>query len=147
MLPLRSAAFLALVLLPSAALAQGAEQTIRDRLSQFQAAFNRSDLAVIAEMHTTDAVALPPGEPPAEGREAIAGRFKTAFEEGVRDLTVTPVEVVVRDDLAFTRVSISISVPDQGGSRVRLEGKGLIVWMGNDGTWRMHRDIWNTNAD
>lgn len=146
MLQFCSAAVLALVLLPSAALAQGVEQTIRDRLGQFQAAFNKADSAMIAQMHTADAVVLPPGEPPVEGRDAIAGEFKTAFEEGVGDLTVVPVEIVVRDDLAFTRASISFSSPDRGGSRVRRDGKGIIVWTRDDGTWRMQRDIWNMNA-
>ena len=66
---------------------------------------------------------------------------------GLADIALTTVEVEEVGDLANEVGTFTGTVPGEGGARVPLTGKYIVVWhRGNDGTWRYHRDIWNTDA-
>lgn len=54
------------------ALAQDAEEAVKENLEAWEAAFNAGDGKGLAELYTEDAVLLPPGGERVEGRGKIA---------------------------------------------------------------------------
>ena len=142
---LATATGLALLALASAASAETAEDAIRAADRRFAAAFNRGDSAALAEFYTPDAAVLPPGAPRADGRAAIERVWREAIRSGLRDLSLRPAEVVVLDGTAYATGSGTFTMPSAGGGGTQQGTlKYLEIWRrGEDGAWRLHRDIWN----
>ena len=48
--------------------------------------------------------------------------------------------------LAYEVGMVTLSAQSSNGERVPVSGKYVVVWQrGDDGAWRLHRDIWNMN--
>ena len=126
--------------------AETAREAIAAAIEKFEQAFNRGDAAALARMYTPEGALLPPGAPRVDGREAIEGFWKGAIEAGAKDLSVEPTEVTEADNTIYEVGTATFTVPsDKGGDRT-VSLKYLIVWrQGTDGTWQLHRDIWNEN--
>jgi uncharacterized protein (TIGR02246 family) len=113
------------------------------------AAAAEGDVAALAELWTDDAVALPPGEPPVIGIEAIR---KWLAKSQADPSTVEVVEyvldfkeVTIRGDEAVewgrTRVAIR---PRGTTSIVRASGNLMrILKKQADGSWKVFRSAWN----
>jgi uncharacterized protein (TIGR02246 family) len=142
---LATATGLALLALASAASAERAEDAIRAADQRFAEAFNRGDSAALAEFYTPDAAVLPPGAPRADGRAAIERVWREVVQSGLRDLSLRPAEVVVLDGTAYVTGSGAFTMPSAaGGGTQQGTLKYLEIWQrGEDGAWRLHRDIWN----
>ncbi len=105
------------------------------------------DAAGVAAHYTDDAALLPPGAAKIDGREGIQGFWQALIDAGVRDVVLTTQEIDDFGDVANDVGTISATAPSEDGGRVQLAGKYLVVWKrGGDGTWRLHRDIWNFDA-
>ena len=141
---LATATGLALLALASAASAETAEDAIRAADRRFAAAFNQGDSAALAEFYTPDAAVLPPGAPRADGRAAIERVWREAMRSGLRDLSLRPAAIVVLDDTAYATGSGTFTMPGASGGTQQGTLKYLEIWRrGEDGAWRLHRDIWN----
>lgn len=128
------------------ALAQSAEEAIRNNLDAWEAAFDAGDGKALADLYTEDAVLLPPGAERVEGRGKIAEFWQGAIDSGLEDPDLEAVEVVESGDLAYEVGRLSITAPGEDGEPTPVSGKYVVIWQrGDDGTWRLHRDIWNTN--
>jgi ketosteroid isomerase-like protein len=69
------------------------------------------------------------------------------MDGGLKNLTLKAVEVDSREDLAFEVGAFTLDAPGEGGAMTTVAGKYIVVWKkGEDGTWRLHRDIWNAGA-
>lgn len=120
---------------------------IEAALKIFVAAFNSGDAATVARLYTEDAALLPPGGKRVDGRKGVEEFWGGAIKNGVKNLSLTALEVENRDDMAFEVGAFSLDAPGEGGAVSTVIGKYIVVWMrGDDGTWRLHRDIWNTGA-
>ena len=105
------------------------------------------DAAGVAAHYTDDAALLPPEAARIDGREGIQGYWQALIDAGVRDVALTTQEVDDFGDVANEVGTISATAPSEDGGRVQLAGKYVVVWKrGGDGTWRLHRDIWNFDA-
>ncbi len=125
--------------------------TVRDSieatLKTFVESLNGGDAAGVAAHYTDDAALLPPDAARVDGREGIQGVWQALIDAGVRDVAVTTQEVDDFGDVANDVGTISATAPSEDGGRVQLAGKYVVVWKrGGDGTWRLHRDIWNFDA-
>ena len=108
---------------------------------------NGGDAAGVAAHYTDDAAVLPPNAAKVEGREGIQVVWQGVIDADIRDVALTTEEVDAFGDLANEVGTISATAPGEDGGRVPLFGKYVAVWKrGGDGTWRMHRDIWNFDA-
>lgn len=126
------------------AFAQSAEQAIEKQLDAFEAAFDAGDGKALAELYTEDAVLLPPGAERVEGRAKIAEFWQGAMDAGLKDPSLEAVEVVEFDDHAYEVGALSITAPGDDGEPASVSGKYMVIWQrGDDGAWRLHRDIWN----
>ena len=72
---------------------------------------------------------------------AVLDRFK--FEIGI-----TNEEVHTAGDLAFARGTYKATLtPKQGSGRIPIDGKYMTILVRQpDGSWKIHRDIFNSNV-
>jgi uncharacterized protein (TIGR02246 family) len=126
--------------------AQSAKESIEAALVTFEKAFNSSDAAAVAAHYTEDAALLPPDAARVDGREAIHKFWKGAMDGGLKDLALQAVEVEESSQIAYEIGKFAGNVPGQDGARADVTGKYIVVWKKDqDGTWRLHRDIWNSD--
>lgn len=96
-----------------------------------------------------DGVQLPPGLPPVVGKEAIdaKGRADLAAND-YSEFVIDNKEVEVNGDLAFARGNFVVTVAvKSGGDPMHFEGKYMTIFRQQpDGTWRIYRDTFNSNA-
>ena len=113
----------------------------------FAAAFNSGDGAGVASLYSENAVLLPPGGKRVDGRAAIQAFWQGAIDGGLGNLALTTVEIEESGDLAYEVGGLAFDAPGEGGAKTRAEGKFIVVWKKNgDGTWQLHKDIWNMGA-
>jgi uncharacterized protein (TIGR02246 family) len=105
----------------------------------FIAAFLRGDAAAVAALYTPDAQVIAPGAPVASGRTAIAAFWQGSIDAGTRDVALTTLDVESAGDLASETGTVRLVAKDGAVSQARY----VVVWKKSDGTWRLHRDIWN----
>lgn len=133
-----------LMLWGPAVAAETAEEGIKTTNTKFEDAFNRGDGAAVGAFYTVDAALLPPDGARVDGRAAIAEFWQGAIDAGLGDLDLQTVEVLDAGDLAVEVGRVSLTSTGSVGDPVPVAGKYIVVWQQNDdGTWRLHRDIWN----
>lgn len=118
---------------------------IEAQVTKFEQAYNSGDAAAMAELYTEDAAVLPPGSARQDGREAIQGVWSGAMDQGLQDIDLTVVEVHAAGDMATEVGTFTATAPaGEGAGRTDVGGKYMVLWQrGDDGAWRLHRDIWN----
>lgn len=130
-------ATLALWTLP--ALADDARSAIEAANATFMEVFLAGDAKGVANLYTEDAQVIAPGAPVAEGREAIAAMWKQTIDGGVKELTLTTLDVASAGDVAGERGTVKLV----GADGNTMEARYVVVWKKVDGAWKLHRDIWN----
>ncbi|WP_292193430.1 DUF4440 domain-containing protein [Mesorhizobium sp.] len=143
----KSFAFAAVLLLSSAlsAAAQSAREDIEAALTKFTDAFNSGN--AVGQLYTEDAAVLPPDGKRVDGRKAVEEFWQGAIKGGMKNLTLKALEVEESANLAYEVGAFTLDVPSKDGAVSAVAGKYIVVWKkGDDGTWRLHRDIWNFGA-
>jgi ketosteroid isomerase-like protein len=128
------------------AYAQTAQSGIDANNAEFVAKFAAKDSAGLGQLFTDDIVAFPPNENKVAGRENVQSMWKGWIDAGLTDLTLEALQVEESGNLAYEEGTYSIKIPGSDGKTTSEAGKYVVVWKkGDDGKWRMHRDIWNAN--
>ncbi len=114
----------------------------------YAAAMKRGDLAGLASHFTEDAFLLPQNSEMQRGRAAIQKWFASWLPTiKVETLEVTSLEVTVVGDTAYEVGVHRMKLVPEGSPPITNDGKYLMVWkQGADGTWRIDRDIYNSNT-
>lgn len=123
------------------------KQTIQRLTEDWVAALRRKDIACLTSMITEDVVFLPPGLPPVRGKQEVAAMYNRFFPQfSSVEQTVSVEDVEVAGDWAFTWGTESlVLVPQTGGTRIRMQGKGMsILRRQADGSWKFARGINNS---
>ncbi len=119
---------------------EAADKTLCER-------FNAGDAPGVAALYASDAALLPPGVARIDGRDAIQQYWQGMLDAGIKDISLTTLEVEEAGDSAIEVGVISATAPGEGDVRVTLTGKYIVVWRRDGGgNWRLHRDIWNFDA-
>ncbi len=110
------------------------------------AALNVGDAQAWVAQFTDEAVQMPPNAPENVGTEEIA-LWSQAFLDRFRvHFALFVSEVRVSENWAFERGGYSITLTKAGGPPMHDDGKYLTIYERKAGdTWRMARDIWNSN--
>jgi len=97
---------------------------------------------------TDDGVQMPPNEPFVEGKENIYARVGANMAAGPTDeFVITPLEITSAGDWAYSRGVYTVTFPLGDGEQGFLDGKFMtILQRQSDGTWKIHRDIFNSNV-
>ena len=91
-------------------------------------------------------VQMPPGMP-ARGLEVLTVGVPKAFAAmPASAMEISPVETVVMGDWAFSRGTYTADLTS-GGTAVHVDGKFMTIFRRqDDGSWKIYRDIFNSNS-
>lgn len=111
------------------------------------AAFEAGNADAIAAAYTEDALLLPQGHPPIEGRAAIAEAYRATLAEYEMSLDAVIEELEVLGDWAWMRGRFEHTYTSKAdGAATTVQGKYLVIVRRDpDGVWRYHRDAFNLN--
>lgn len=111
------------------------------------AALNAGNAAAWAALFADDGVQMPPNAPANVGKEGI-GLWSKGFLSAFRvQFALTVDEVRTLGDWAFERGGYAITLnPAAGGPSMQDSGKYITIYARSpNDTWKMARDIWNSN--
>ena len=107
----------------------------------WQSAYDAKDAALITEIYAENGALMPPNSESANGRAAIEDFF-AGFHASGMGVEIQDTEVYAHGDVGYKVGTYTVS--DADGATVD-EGKYVEIWRYIDGTWQMHRDIFNSN--
>jgi ketosteroid isomerase-like protein len=119
-----------------------AEQ-IHEANERFQEAIRTADSAIMPSLYTSDAKILPPNADAVSGADAIEQYWQSFFNLGIAGAQPLTEEVIPMGDYALEVGQYSVFGQD-GAPMDR--GKIMVLWRKEDGTWKMHRDTWNSSS-
>jgi ketosteroid isomerase-like protein len=111
-------------------------------------ALSTGDLATLADCYTEEAMLLPANRPAITGRAAIAAFYREVLARFAPVLSTEVAEVEVEGDLAYLRGTFHERlVPRGAGKPLEVAGKFLVIARRDpgDGSWRFHRDMFNSD--
>lgn len=111
-------------------------------------AINSNDTAELLKTVTDDIVYLPPNSPAITGSRAVGEWVDEYFRAVSSKWVKTTVELVVTDDLAYEWYTfVATDTPRDGGETTTDTGNGINIYRrGDDGVWRVWRDMWTTES-
>jgi uncharacterized protein (TIGR02246 family) len=125
-----------------------ATAAINDVWKEYSASLNAGNVDRWVALWTDDGVQMPPDEPAVVGKERIRTRIQSVADQFTFDMGITNEEVRTAGDWAFARGTYKASLtPKAGGKRIPIDGKYMtILTRQADGSWKIHRDIFNSNV-
>ena len=117
---------------------------VHDLNAAWAEAFASGDGSRVAALYAEDAVVMPSGAPPVQGREAIA-----QFWQGVIDSGAARVELTTDEAISAGASTIPerghLAILDANGATIG-EGKYVVVWTLDGDQWLLTWDIWNEDG-
>ena len=102
----------------------------------------KQDVSELDRVYTRNARILPPGAARVEGREPIKAFWQGAIKAlGIKSAKLTTVDAEALGDRVF-EIGRAELVVGTGGT---VDVKYVVHWKQEDGDWKWHVDIWNTN--
>lgn len=109
--------------------------------------FGKRNIDALDDVYTEDARILPPGGPMISGRPAIKdfwlGMITTV---NATSAVLTSIEVMQAGDEMVEIGQAKLTMQPEGQAVAELEAKYVVYWRQEDGAWKWHVDIWNTNS-
>ena len=115
---------------------------IRTAADNLESNFGRGDAAGMADLYSADGMLLPTGSDFVKGKQAIEAFWQGAMDMGIKNVKLDIVEVEQHDDTAIDMGKYTLSNADD---QVMDTGKYVVIWKHEGGTWKLHRDIWNSS--
>jgi ketosteroid isomerase-like protein len=115
----------------------------------WSAAAATRDAARVASFYAEDAIAYPPDEPVAIGRDAAQKVWAAYFAEPSFTISwkTLHAEISASGELGYTAESYVVGVKGPDGKPLTEQGKYLCVWKRQkDGAWKAVQDVWNADA-
>ena len=155
MMSIRTAVLFALIVASSStayAGSKGNDQGVREAQAaieaanaRFSEAFARGDAKALSAMYTSDAIAFPPDSEMIRGNGAIGEFWKATRDGGVQSAALTTIDVGRTGDVAYEVGKVSLTIQSAGKEPTTAMAKYVVVWKRQvDGSWKLHRDIWNS---
>ncbi len=116
---------------------------IRAADDNLESAFGQGDSEGVSGLYTEDGMLLPTGSDPVTGKAAIQAFWQGAMDMGIKGLGL---EIVELEDHGTTAIEVGNYILNSEGEEVIDRGKYVVIWKQEDGQWKLHRDIWNTNT-
>jgi len=110
--------------------------------AKYGACFSTGDSATFVTLYTSDACLSPTNMPKMCGPQAITAFFNGGYKMGIRNLKLVTTEVMGGKDAVVETGTYEV-LGDKDTSFDK--GKFIVVWKEENGKWKMHRDIWNTD--
>jgi len=110
--------------------------------AQIGNAFKRGDATALAGFYTSGAELLPAHSDFVRGSSAIRAFWQSAIDTGLTGASLETIDVEGHGD---TAIEIGRYRLVAAGGVVADHGKYIVVWKNDNGTWKLHRDIWTTS--
>ncbi|MEO6255037.1 MAG: nuclear transport factor 2 family protein [Ferruginibacter sp.] len=108
----------------------------------FGETFATGDSTTFAGLYTSDACLSVTGMPRMCGTAAITAFFNGGYQMGMRKLAITTEEVMGGKEAVVETGKYEVFMAEN----VSVDkGKFIVVWKEENGKWKMHRDIWNSD--
>ncbi len=117
--------------------------------SEYSASLEAGDAERWIQLWLEEGVQSPPDAPPNVGRTAIFDSISAAMDLFTfTDMQIGIDEVLVAGDLAIARGLYMVTyVPSDGSDPILVDGKYTSTFQRQpDGSWRLYRDIFNSNV-
>lgn len=124
-------------------MSEGMRAAIAAVNEQFQKAFNTGDAAGMGQHYTEDGQILPPNGETITGPGPIADFWSAVMGMGIKGVRLETVEV---QDHGSTAIEIGHFFLSGGQGQALDNGKYMVIWKNDGGTWKLHRDIWNSST-
>lgn len=109
--------------------------------------FGRRNFDALDRIYTATARVLPPGAPMVSGREAIKKFWADlVIAANATSAVLSSEDVIEAGDGVLEIGRAMLTLEPAGQSSAQMEVKYVVFWREEDGDWRWHVDIWNTNA-
>jgi uncharacterized protein (TIGR02246 family) len=129
------------------AAAPAQDPAIRQVADAYQAAMLAGSAAAAAAVYRDDAVEMPPGVPPIQGKAAIEQYFRGMFGScRFTAFTLSHTELRASGDVAFVAGTSRASVTPNGGPSITEAGKYLVVLKRTGGAWKVAYSIHNSDV-
>lgn len=110
----------------------------------FMETYRRGDAAGMAALYTRGGMLLPPNSDFVEGHQQIQGYWKAVMEMGVKDVQLQILEV---EQCENTAIELSRATLSGENGAVLDQVKYMVIWKRENGAWKLHRDIFNSNLE
>lgn len=123
---------------------EGIQDEIEATNARFESHVAAQQWDSVSALYTDDAIMMPQGAPMQRGINAIRQGFVQMGQQGgVSNIRLETVEVEASGDLAYEVGQYTV----EGQAGAQLDrGKYLVVWKRDGDTWRIHRDILNSDS-
>ena len=102
-----------------------------------------SGAETMGDLYTADAEIYPPGGDTISGNTTIGEFWKGAYGAGVKKAKLDTVKTEPVGDQIVEIGKFTL----YGDNDAQLDtGKYVVVWKQDGGSWKLHRDIWNTSV-
>ncbi|MFC4263905.1 YybH family protein [Ferruginibacter yonginensis] len=120
-----------------------AKMAIAESNKTYGEGFAKADSSLFISKYTKDGCIMPANAPKLCGSQAIGMFFKGAQGMGVQNIRLTTEEVMGGPEVVVETGQYELL----GAENKSLDkGKFVVVWKMEDGKWKMHRDIFTTDA-
>lgn len=118
------------------------KNTIDKLNGQFMMTYKNGDAAGMAELYSENGAVLPPNADEVRGRKAIRKFWQEAMESGIKEIKLITGEVEQYGDTT-SEVSTAKLYGENG--EILDDAKYIVIWKRENGEWKLHRDIFNSN--
>ena len=118
--------------------------TINTLAENFKSVFKQGDAAGVADFYSDKGMLLPAGSDFIQGKNDIETYWQDAINMGIKNVSLDIIEIEQHDDTVIEMSNYSLS---NDNDQVVDYGKGIVIWKFEAGSWKMHRDIWNTSIE
>lgn len=106
------------------------------------AAYAIGDADAVAACYTKDAKFMEPNLKTQVGRAAILEGVKNSMAAGLSSVKLDIVDVWGTEDMIVEEGRYAV-----GNGQITFDqGKYIVLWMKEDGEWKLHRDIYNSDS-
>jgi ketosteroid isomerase-like protein len=115
---------------------------INEANQTIMAAYESGNLNAITSCYTADAKMYPENIASIDGPQAIGAFFTAVRSMGIKKVRFEAVTALSYGDIAVEEGKYTLLVD---GDHIADQGKYIVTWKNEEGKWKVHRDIWNTN--
>ncbi|WP_372745795.1 DUF4440 domain-containing protein [Lutibacter sp.] len=108
---------------------------------EFMSLLAAADSIGISNLYTKDAKIMMSGMPSIVGNEAIKATFSGMMKSGISKINLTTIEVWGSEDFITEEGTYSLFAGDTEVD----QGKYVVIWKKEEATWKLFRDILNSN--
>jgi len=112
---------------------------------KFGEAMRNQDPVALASLYTEDACLLPSYSEMVRGRQNIQEALAGLMQMGVKDVTLTTVELLGSGDSVQEIGTYKQTIQPAGQDAIEDVGKYMVVWKKTPEGWKLHWDMLNTS--